>query len=164
MTESRPITSRSQRSDHDHTLRLVPAIAHGTVIDHLPTAVTLIVAQLIADQDDEVLIGVNFQSRHLGRKGVIKITGRELSSADLSRLALVAPDASMAIIRDYAVVRKGPLPIPERIVDIARCPNPNCVTNHEPCTTHFMVTQAHPIVARCQYCERSFLGQELVIP
>ncbi|TVR16470.1 MAG: aspartate carbamoyltransferase regulatory subunit [Planctomycetota bacterium] len=164
MNDSQPITSRSQRSDHDHTLRLVPAIAHGTVIDHLPTDVTLTVAQLIADHNDEVLIGVNFQSRHLGRKGVIKITGRELSSTDLSRLALVAPDATMAIIRDYTVVRKGPLPIPEHIVNIARCPNPNCVTNHEPCATAFRVEQDHPIVARCQYCERSFLGQELLIP
>ncbi|TVR44367.1 MAG: aspartate carbamoyltransferase regulatory subunit [Planctomycetota bacterium] len=142
-------------------LRLVPAIAHGTVIDHLPPEATLTVANLVADADDEVLIGLNFKSAHLGRKGVVKITGRELSAADISRLAVIAPHASMAIIRDYKVVKKAPIPIPQAIINVARCPNPNCVTNHEPCTTHFTVEQAEPLIVRCRYCERDFKAAEL---
>lgn len=146
---------------HNPKIRLVPAISHGTVIDHLPPAQTLVVANLIAAPDDEVLIGINFKSAHLGRKGVVKITGRELSATDLSRLAVVAPDASMAIIRNYQVVKKAPIPIPESITAIAKCPNPNCVTNHEPCATHFSVTSPRPMVVRCHYCERNFSASEL---
>ena len=148
----------------DPKLRLVPAIPKGTVIDHLPPDSTLLVAQLISEPDDEVLIGINFKSTHHGRKGVVKITGRELSDNDLSRLAVVAPQASIAIIRDYQVVHKAPVPVPNEIVGIARCPNPNCVTNHEPCETHFDVTAEVPLRVRCRYCERQLSAGELILP
>lgn len=145
-------------------IRLVPAIPQGTVIDHLPPDNTLLVAQLISESDDEVLIGINFKSTHHGRKGVVKITGRELSSTDLSRLAVVAPQASIAIIRDYKVVQKTPVPVPHEIVNIARCPNPNCITNHEPCETHFDVIDEKPLRVRCRYCERQLSAGELILP
>lgn len=147
----------------NHTVRMVPAIAHGTVIDHLPPGVTLKVVELLASPSDEVLIGINFRSRSLGRKGVVKITGRELSAHELSRLALIAPDASVSIIRGYEVIGKGLVQVPSTIVNIARCPNPNCVTNHEPSTTHFSVETVKPLVVRCIYCEREFAGSELEI-
>lgn len=154
---------KNHQDQHDPSVRLVPAIVNGTVVDHLPPAVTLTVANLIAAPDDEVLIGINFKSQHLGRKGVVKITDRELSANDLSRLALVAPQASMAIIRDYQVVSKSAIPIPRTIIDIARCPNPGCVTNHEPCSTRFSVEQESPLIVQCRYCERHFAGNELAI-
>ena len=148
----------------DPKIRLVPAIPQGTVIDHLPPDTTLLVAQLISEPNDEVLIGVNFKSTHHGRKGVVKITGRELNSNDLSRLAVVAPQASIAIIRNYQIFHKAPVPVPEHIINIARCPNPNCVTNHEPCDTHFTVTDENPLRVRCRYCERQLSASELILP
>jgi len=146
-----------------HKVRQVEAISHGTVIDHLPANLTLKVVDILADPDDEVFIGLNLRSSHHTRKGVVKFAQRELDQQDLSALALVAPQATVSIIRDYAVVAKGVVAIPERFVNIARCANPNCVTNHERWTTRFDVVKTTPLTVRCHYCERSFLATELTL-
>ena len=70
---------------------------------------------------------------------MIKIAGRELSQAFLSRLAMIAPQATINIIRNYVVAEKHPVAIPESFSNIAKCPNKNCVTNHENCHTRFDV-------------------------
>jgi aspartate carbamoyltransferase regulatory subunit len=145
-------------------IRQVEAIANGTVIDHIPGAMTLKVAALIADREDQVFIGMNLRSsRHANKKGVVKISGRELSERSLSSLALIAPEATISIIRDYAVASKAQVPVPERFDDIARCANPNCVTNHEKWSTRFEVVGRGPLRVRCVYCERSFDAAELTL-
>lgn len=144
-----------------HKVRQVEAIAHGTVIDHLPADLTLKIVDILARPDDQVFVGVNLRSTHHGRKGVVKFSRRELEPRELSALALVAPGATVSIIRDYDVVAKGPVSIPERFESIARCANPNCVTNHERWPTRFVVTSTTPLTVRCEYCERSFPASEL---
>lgn len=140
-----------------HRVRQVEAIANGTVIDHLPSRVTLKAAGLLGMPDDQLFIGVNLGTNkdHPG-KGVIKIANRELSDLFLSRLAMIAPGATINIIRDYNVVQKSPVRVPEAFTDIARCPNRNCVTNHEPCGTRFDVQSQDPLTVCCHYCEREF--------
>lgn len=144
-------------------IRQVEAIANGTVIDHIPGRMTLKVATLLAGPDDQVFIGVNLRSSRQGAKGVVKISGRELSERSVSSLALIAPEATISIIRDYAVVSKVPVPMPARFDDIARCANPNCVTNHERWSTRFAVVSRTPLRVRCVYCERSFEASELTL-
>jgi len=144
-------------------VRQVEAIADGSVIDHIPPAATVQVANLISAPEDCVLIGINFASRALGRKGIVKISGRELLPETISRLALIAPQATLSIIRDYQVIEKSRVPVPEAFVGIARCPNPNCITNHEECTTWFAVLDPEAMRVRCRYCEREFLGPELAL-
>jgi aspartate carbamoyltransferase regulatory subunit len=144
-------------------VRQVEAIANGTVIDHIPGAMTLKVAALVAGREDQVFIGMNLRSARQGRKGVVKISGRELSERSVSSLALIAPEATISIIRDYAVVSKAQVPVPSRFEDIARCANPNCVTNHEKWSTRFEVVGRGPLRVRCVYCERSFDAAELTL-
>ena len=144
-------------------IRQVEAIANGTVIDHIPGAMTLKVAALVSGGEDQVFIGMNLRSSRMGKKGVVKISGRELSERNLSSLALIAPEASISIIRDYAVVSKGTVPVPSRFEDIARCANPNCVTNHEKWSTRFEVVARAPLRVRCVYCERGFDATELTL-
>jgi len=139
----------------------VEAIEHGTVLDHIPSEVTLRVAELLAGPDDQVFIGVNLPSSKFGRKGVVKIGNRELGQLAISRIALLAPQASMVIIRDYRVIQKGRIPVPESFAGIATCPNGNCVSNHEGALTRFDVVNADPLRVRCHYCERHFAGEEL---
>lgn len=148
-------------SEQDEKILRVKAIDHGTVIDHIPSSETLRVVQLVAHPDDEVVVGINFGSKHMSRKGVVKITGRELTKGEISKLALIAPGATMCIIRDYKVVDKTPVPVPAAFKGIGTCPNPNCITNHEPCPSNFEVTNEHPLRVRCHYCERSFDGVEV---
>ncbi len=144
-----------------HKVRQVEAIANGTVIDHIPAAATMIVVSMLANDDDEVFIGQNLRSARVGRKGVVKIAGRELSDREASSLALIAPGASLSIIRDYKVVAKHMVPVPEVFEDVARCANPNCVTNHEQWPTKFDVIAKQPLRVRCRYCERGFAPSEL---
>lgn len=141
----------------------VEAIEHGTVIDHIPSAVTLRVADLISEPGDQVFIGVNLRSSKAGTKGVVKIAHKELGAEILSRLALLAPQATKCLIRDYKVVEKRPIPVPDRFRGIATCPNPNCVTNHEPWDTEFEVLCERPLHVRCVHCERDFPAQELAL-
>jgi aspartate carbamoyltransferase regulatory subunit len=154
---------RLDKHGPDTPTMVVKAIQHGTVIDHIPVELTLTVAALLASQQDEVLIGMNFASRAMGRKGVVKITGRELDEHSLGRLALVAPTATLAIIRDYQVVTKSRIPVPERFEGLGRCPNPNCITNHEPCPTRFDVREREPLMVRCHHCERSFPARDIAV-
>ncbi|MCS6969428.1 MAG: aspartate carbamoyltransferase regulatory subunit [Planctomycetota bacterium] len=144
-------------------IRHVEAIAEGTVIDHIPPAATLKVAQLLSGAADQVFIGINLRSERLGRKGVVKIAGRELDQRALSSLALIAPGATVSIIRDYRVVRKFAVPLPERFEQVARCANANCITNHEQWPTRFVVVGERPLRVRCWYCERAFPASELAL-
>lgn len=142
-----------------HRVKQVEAIAHGTVIDHIPPEATLRVARLLARPNDQVFIGINLRSEKMGTKGVVKIAERELDPATISRLAITAPAATMCIIRDYQVVQKGPIPVPDTLREVCRCPNPNCITNHERCATHFDRDEQR--LWRCAYCERHFPTTEL---
>ncbi len=157
MPESEPPTSSNTR------VRQVEAIVNGTVIDHIPGNMTLKVANLLAREHDQVSIGMNLRSARMGRKGVVKISGRELDERTLSRLALIAPSASVSIIRDYQVIHKSTVPMPTTFEDIARCANPNCVTNHEKWSSRLEVIGQDPLYVRCVYCERSFTAGELTL-
>jgi aspartate carbamoyltransferase regulatory subunit len=106
---------------------------------------------------------MNLRSNRAGRKGVVKVANREIDPRTLSYLALIAPEATVSIIRDYTVVRKYPIPIPELFEGVARCANPNCVTNHERWPTRFSVVVRQPLTVRCHFCERSFLAAELAL-
>lgn len=157
MDSTQPATGTSSR------VRQVEAIAHGTVVDHIPPAATLKVAQLLAGSTDQVFVGMNLRSARSGRKGVVKIASRELDPRTLSCLALIAPEATISIIRDYGVVQKSPVAVPDRFDGVAKCANPNCVTTHERWTTRFTVIGRTPLRVRCQYCERTFAGGDLAL-
>ncbi len=146
-----------------YKVRQVEAIANGTVIDHIPAAMTMKVVNLLANDEDQVFVGQNLRSRRIGKKGVVKIAGRELSERSVSSLALIAPMASISIIRDYQVIGKSTVPVPKSFEDIAACANPNCVTNHERWPTRFAVVGNEPLQVRCFYCERSFAAADLTL-
>ena len=134
----------------------IPAIKEGTVIDHISTSNTFKVAELLSLKSSEgvVTVGVNFGSRRLGKKGVIKISSRFLTKSEVDRIALVAPEADINIIRGYNVTEKFSVDIPDVIEGIIKCANPNCITNREKIATKFHVLGRSPLKVRCHYCER----------
>ena len=140
----------------------VDPIKEGTVIDHIPANRALQVISIIKPaMDDIVTIGINFSSKKFGRKDIVKIEGRELTSAEVNTIALVAPNANVIIIRDYQVVNKRLVEIPDKISGSAKCANPKCITNSEVMTTRFTTVSRHPVRLRCDYCERIFDIDEL---
>ena len=132
--------------------RLVAAIEHGTVIDHIPSEKTYQVAQLLGlfTLNTPVTIGFNYPSKKVGSKGIIKVSNKFFTDQEISRLSVVAPNVILSIIRDYEVVEKKAVTTPEEIRGIVRCNNPKCITNNEPMKTHFHVNGN---ILTCHYCE-----------
>lgn len=143
---------------------MVEAICNGTVLDHIPSdKLFKIVSILGLDRaDTPITIGNNLESKHLGRKGIIKITDRFFSEDEVNRIAILAPNIRMNVIRDYEVVEKKYLSLPPEVYGLVRCPNSKCITNAEPMATKFAVALTPKGVVRlaCHYCGRSLSGEE----
>ena len=134
----------------------VSAIEEGTVIDQITSRSTFKVANIlnIQDIDQVVLIGYNLSSKKLGRKGIIKIGGKLLTQEEVNKISLIAPDATVNIIKGSEVVKKFKVAIPDSIEEFLKCFNPNCVSNHQNIKSRFHVINKNPIRIRCHYCER----------
>jgi len=131
----------------------VSKIRNGTVIDHVEAGLALKVLSILGidgSAGEEVSVGVNVPSDKLGRKDVVKVEGRELSQAEVDVLSLIAPAATINIIRDYEVAEKSRVVRPERVRGVLVCPNRNCITTEdEPVDTEFEVLDEG---VRCTYC------------
>ncbi len=136
--------------------RLVAAIQDGTVIDHIPAAKTFQVANLLQLEQlsTPVTIGYNFTSNKVGRKGIIKVSNKFFTDAEISRLSVVAPNAVLNIIHDYEVAEKKTVRTPDELRGIVKCNNPKCITNNEPTDTIFHVVDKSEGILRCHYCEK----------
>ena len=134
----------------------VSAIQNGTVIDHVPANTLFKVIQILGlDRiDNQITFGTNLESKKLGRKAIIKISGIYFVDEDINRIALVAPDAKLNIIKDYEVVEKRVVEVPDNITGIAKCMNPKCITNFETVTTKFKVVSKKNVALKCHYCEK----------
>ena len=135
----------------------VSAIKNGTVLDHIPSCQVFKVIDILGLNESEhpVTFGVNLDSKSMGNKGIIKISERFFKDDELNKIALIAPNASVNIIRDFEVVEKKVLKIPETISGIVRCINPMCVTNHEDITPRFRtIVKGERIQLQCHYCEK----------
>jgi len=146
---------------------IVRRIRNGTVIDHIPGGLALNVLRILGITGKEgytVALLMNVKSRKIGRKDIVKIENRELDPRELDIIALIAPDATVNTIRDYAVVKKTKVKLPQTIREIVRCTNPNCVTNKagEPVKPTFRVKSSEPLLLVCEYCG-TFVTREDVI-
>lgn len=135
----------------------VAALRNGTVIDHIPAdKLYKVVYILHLDTcEHQITIGNNLDSAKVGKKGIIKISDRAFEKDETNKIALIAPNAKINIIRDYIVVEKRPLTLPDEIREIVQCANPNCITNNQPVTTRFHVQkEVFDVMLKCHYCER----------
>ncbi|MBP5474049.1 MAG: aspartate carbamoyltransferase regulatory subunit, partial [Bacteroidales bacterium] len=103
---------------------------------------------------NQITFGTNLDSKKLGRKAIIKISDVWFEKDDINRIALVAPEAKLNIIKDYQVVEKKVVELPDDISGIVKCMNPKCVTNFENIKTQFTVVSKKPVALKCHYCEK----------
>ena len=134
----------------------VSALCNGTVIDHIPADKLFAVVNLlnIADMKHNVTIGNNLDSKKLGKKGLIKIADRFFTDDEVSKISIVAPNVVLNTIRDYKVVEKREVKLPDEIHNLIKCNNLNCITNNEPMATHFYVANRDSQTLKCRYCEK----------
>lgn len=143
----------------------VAALRNGTVIDHIPSNALFKAVKIlgIENMDKYVTIGNNLSSHKLGSKGIIKIADVEFPESTLNRIALIAPHAKVNIIRDFNVVEKRPIQLPDSIVGIVRCANPKCITNNEPMRTRFTVVDRDDVTIKCDYCGHTVKNCDAII-
>ena len=106
-------------------------------------------------------IGNNLDSKKIGKKGIIKIADKFFEEEEINRIAVVAPNVKLNIIRDYTVCEKKNVELPEELKRIVKCSNPKCITNNEPMNTVFKVLDREKIILKCQYCERVMNQDEI---
>ena len=152
----------------EHNMRRVTAIKNGTVIDHIPSGQALKVLELLnlsGDTSVPVSLVMNVPSKKMGAKDIIKVEDRELTQSELDRLALVAPDSSIAIIRAYSVAEKLNVNLGDEVINVVRCTFSNCITQNprEPLPHRLNVIRTAPLALRCHYCQRPQDLDELVL-
>lgn len=149
----------------DKTL-LISKIRDGTVIDHVKAGMSLKVLSILNITGKEQLtvsVGMYVPSKRLGFKDVVKIEQRSLERPELDRIALIAPDASISIIRNYEVVEKFNVALEDRVVGIIKCSNLNCISNtKEPIKPEFFVKSRKPLTLECIYCDREMFESEVL--
>lgn len=137
-------------------LKIQP-IKNGTVIDHITAGNAVKVLHILGIPktfSSIVSVAINVKSR-LGKKDIVKVENRELDPHEVDKIALIAPKATINIIRNYEVVEKHRVQLPDAIAGIVQCSNPTCVSNsNEPVISRFIVVNKDPPRIRCYYCER----------
>lgn len=132
----------------------VNSIEKGIVIDHVTAGMgSSILNYLDIDTKvNTVAFIMNATSRKHGRKDLIKI--ENVTDIDLAALGLLAPEATVNIIENGAIVRKVKLSLPQRVVNVIRCKNPRCVTSVETGIPHiFHLVDEAAQEYRCEYCD-----------
>lgn len=143
----------------DETLRkelIVSAIENGTVIDHIPSHAVVRVMKILEleKSKNQVLFGMNLESRKFGKKGIIKVRDKFFKPIEINKIALVAPSATLIVIKDFKVVEKKAVEIPDAVAGFIKCFNPKCITNHESVPTRFQVIDKEDVRLLCHYCEK----------
>lgn len=141
----------------------VAALCNGTAIDHIPSKVLFKVVSLLKLESlgDRITIGNNLESHKTGSKGIIKVSDRFFEEHEINKLAVIAPNIVLNVIKDYEVVEKKRAELPDTIHDIVKCKNPKCITNNEPMSTRFLVTDKSRVTLRCYYCDIKMKQDEI---
>ncbi len=145
----------------------VRKIKNGTVIDHIPAGRALTVLRILGISGKEglrVAIVMNVESSRLGLKDIVKIEGKYLNEEDVNKISLIAPLATVNVIKDYEVVKKFKVKPPKIVEGIIRCPNPTCISrkSREPIKPKFRLVSTNPIKLQCIYCGSIISENEIV--
>lgn len=143
---------------------IVSAIENGTVIDHIPSRAVFQVMKILEldKSSNQVLFGMNLDSQKFGKKGIIKVREKFFKPLEINKIALVAPSATLIVIKDFKVIEKKQVELPDMIEGFAKCFNPKCITNHENVPTRFSLIDKQEVRLLCHYCEKITKKENIV--
>jgi aspartate carbamoyltransferase regulatory subunit len=152
--------------DSPKTEMLVRKIPDGTVIDHVAAGKALSVLRLLGDPQGKgltIAMVMNVHSSKMGKKDILKVEGVELSDEQVQRLALIAPRASVNIVRSYKVVAKRRAVPPRTVREVLRCTATTCVSVREKdyAPSIFFLSSRSPLRYKCKYCGREVDEKEI---
>lgn len=134
----------------------IDSIKNGIVIDHIQAKRGMEIYELLKlkDLDCSVAIITNAKSKKMGRKDIIKIDKDIEINIDM--IGFIEPNATINIVKNDKLVDKYQVKLPEKIVNVAKCQNPRCITSVEKDLDQiFTLTDKENKVYRCKYCEMS---------
>ena len=109
-----------------------------------------------------MVFAMNLESQKVKSKALIKISDVFFDDADVNKIALIAPQVKLSVIKEYEIVEKKKVRVPDTITGLARCFNPQCITNHEAVTTRFsVIKQNEGISLKCHYCEKITIQEHI---
>lgn len=143
----------------------VAALCNGTSIDHIPSNVLFKVVSLLGLEklDNPITIGNNLESKKMKTKGIIKIANKFFVEDEINKIAVIAPNIVLNVIKNYEVVEKKTILLPDNIKGIVKCNNPKCITNNEPMVTRFTVTNKKNTELMCHYCNIKINKEEIIL-
>lgn len=137
---------------------LVRRIGNGTVIDHIDNGKGLQVLTALGIDGEEgslITIALNVPSGKYKKKDIVKVENRFLKRDETNKLAVIAPKATVNMIKNYKLVEKHRVSLPSEIDRIFRCTNPECITNSQERIESIMdVVDKEGLILRCRYCSR----------
>ncbi|MGD1835420.1 MAG: aspartate carbamoyltransferase regulatory subunit [Nitrososphaeraceae archaeon] len=137
---------------------LVRRIKNGTVIDHIDSGKSLTVLNTLnidGNDGNIVTVALNVPSSKMTKKDMIKIENRFLHKDETDKIALISPNATINIIKNYKLTEKRKIQVPDSISGIFKCPNMNCISNQEKgIISTIVVLDKKDIVLKCKYCRR----------
>ncbi|MEM3143928.1 MAG: aspartate carbamoyltransferase regulatory subunit [Candidatus Nitrosotenuis sp.] len=137
---------------------IVRRIKDGTVIDHIEGGKGLKVLEALGIDGTDgnvITIALNVPSGKYSKKDIIKVENRYLADYDTNKLAIISPKATINIIKDYKLVEKRRVALPNKIEKIFRCSNPDCITNSNEYIESIMdVVDKNGLILKCKYCTR----------
>jgi aspartate carbamoyltransferase regulatory subunit len=145
---------------------LVRRIKDGTVIDHIESGKALLVLRTLditGKEGNVITAALNVPSSKHNKKDIIKVENKFLEKNETNKLALIAPHATINIIKEYRLVEKRKIQLPDSIIGVFKCPNLKCVTNSDEYIKPVInIIDKEKIILRCRYCFRTLTINELV--
>jgi len=136
----------------------VEAIQQGSVIDHIPVQQGVKILRFfnLTQTHEKITIGLNLATHTGQTKDLIKVENTFISDEQANQLALFAPHATINQIKDFQVVHKFQVQLPDSFIGVLACPNSNCISHNEPVDTRFYVKKKSTLKLKCHYCEKTF--------
>ena len=145
---------------------LVRRIKDGTVIDHIESGKALLVLRTLditGKEGNVITVALNVPSSKHNKKDIIKVENKFLEKNETNKLALIAPHATINIIKEYRLVEKRKIQLPDSIIGVFKCTNLKCVTNSDEYIKPIInIIDKEKIILRCKYCFRTLTINELV--
>ena len=134
----------------------IDSIKNGYVIDHIQAGKGMEIYEILHlnELDCQVAIIANAKRKKMGKKDIIKID-KDIP-IDLETLGFIDHNITVNIVKDDEIIEKRELKLPEKIVNVAKCDNPRCITSIEKDLDQiFILTDKENEIYRCRYCEMS---------
>ena len=137
---------------------MVRRIKEGTVIDHIDEGkgIQVLDALRIDGKDGSLItIALNVPSGKSKKKDIIKVENKFLKDDDTNKIAIISPKATINIIKNYKLIEKRRVALPNEIDRIFRCSNPDCITNSTEHIESVMdLIDKETMILKCRYCAR----------